>query len=54
MAGRLFHVEAGGKSGTLMDVREGKHDLNDILLVGDRLIVPDWEPGTISAYRLRY
>jgi len=51
--GRLFHVEAGGKSSTLMDLREDKRYLNDILLVGDRLIVPNWEPGTVSAYRLR-
>lgn len=40
--GRLFHVSAGGESKTLRDLRDEKRYLNDILLVGDRLIVPNW------------
>lgn len=51
--GRLFHVNALGKASTLLDTREQKRYLNDFLLVGDRLIVPNWEPGSISAYRLQ-
>ena len=51
--GRLFHVTARGTSSTLLDTREQKRYLNDFLLIGDRLIVPNWEPGSISAYRLR-
>ncbi|MFS8063216.1 MAG: SMP-30/gluconolactonase/LRE family protein [Luteimonas sp.] len=50
--GRLFHVEADGKFEVLMDVRKEKHYLNDFLLIGDRLIVPNWEPGAVSAYRI--
>ena len=51
--GRLFHVTARGTSSTLLDTRGEKRYLNDFLLVGDRLIVPNWEPGSISAYRLQ-
>lgn len=50
--GRLFHVQADGRVGTLIDAREEKRYLNDILLVGDRLVVPNWEPGTVSIYTL--
>lgn len=51
--GRLFHVVAGRGSETLLDSREDNRYLNDILLVGDRLFVPNWKPGTVSAYRVR-
>lgn len=51
--GRLFHVRADGTSTVLLDGRKDKRYLNDFLLVGDRLLVPNWEPGTVSAYRLR-
>ena len=50
--GRLFHVTKRGTSSTLLDTREQKRYLNDFLLVGDQLIVPNWEPGSITAYRL--
>jgi hypothetical protein len=50
--GRLFHVTADGKSTVLMDGRKDKRYLNDFLLVDDQLIVPNWEPGTVSAYRV--
>lgn len=51
--GRLFHVSAGGTASTLLDTRAQKRYLNDFLLVGDRLIVPNWEPGSVSAYHLQ-
>lgn len=50
--GRLFHVAADGASTVLLDGRASKRYLNDFVLVGDRLIVPNWEPSTLSAYRL--
>lgn len=50
--GRLFHVRADGSSSTLLDSREGKTYLNDFLRIGDRVIVPNWEPSTVTAYRL--
>lgn len=50
--GRLFHVADDGTSSVLLDSRESKIYLNDFILVGDHLIVPNWEPSTLSAYRL--
>jgi outer membrane protein assembly factor BamB len=50
--GRLFHVRADGTSTTLLDSREQKVYLNDFLRVGDRLLVPNWEPSRVTAYRI--
>ena len=50
--GRLFHVTSDGKSTVLQDKREAKEYINDFILVGDRLIAPNWEPSSVSAYRL--
>lgn len=52
--GRLFHVAGDGSASVLLDQREAKHYLNDFIPVGDRLIVPNWEPSTVSAYRLEH
>jgi hypothetical protein len=55
--GRLFHVDAAGRSRTLFDWRDRKRYINDFLLLERKgsepmLIVPSWEPGTLAAYRL--
>ena len=50
--GRLFHVRADGTSSTLLDSRADKRFINDFLLVDGLLVVPNWEPSSISAYRL--
>jgi hypothetical protein len=50
--GRLFHVGADGVVATLLDTRAEKTYLNDFLRVGDRLVVPNWEPGRVTAYRI--
>ena len=52
--GRMFHVRADGDSEVLIDEREKKHYLNDFLRVGDHLYVPNWEPGSVSAYRIEH
>jgi DNA-binding beta-propeller fold protein YncE len=49
--GRLFLVSAGG-SRTLIDSREAGVYINDFIKVGDLLIVPNWKPGTLTAYRM--
>lgn len=56
--GRLFHVApaadaAAATVATLLDTREQRHYLNDFLRVGGLLLVPNWEPSTLTAYRLR-
>ena len=50
--GRLFHVRADGTNTTLIDSREQKTYLTDFLRIGDRVIVPNWEPSTVTAYTL--
>lgn len=51
--GRLFHVDTNGRKSILLDVRKQSHTINDLLLDGDALYLPNWEPGTISAYRIK-
>lgn len=50
--GRLFEVGADGASRVLLDTREKGVLLNDFLLIGDTLHVPNWEPGTVTVYRV--
>jgi hypothetical protein len=35
-----------------MDSRKEDIYLNDFLLIGEMLYQPNWEPGTITAYRV--
>lgn len=51
--GRLFQVAADGSSEVLLDTRAEKRYLNDFLLLGDVLYMPNMEPGALGAYRLR-
>ena len=56
--GQLFHVTwpspgADAKVDTLLDGREKKIFLNDFLQHDGLLLVPNWEPSTLTAYRLR-
>jgi len=50
--GRLFYVEPGGKVRTLDDSRGRGVYINDFIKVGDLLIVPNWKPGSVTAYRM--
>jgi hypothetical protein len=50
--GRLFLVRPDGTHDTLLDTRKDKRFINDFLLVDDLLVVPNWEPSTVTAYRL--
>lgn len=50
--GRMFHVTPDGAHTVLMDTRAAPVLLNDFLLVGDTLIVPNWAPSTVTAYRV--
>jgi sugar lactone lactonase YvrE len=50
--GRLFRVTSQGHVQVLMDTRAKGAYINDFIRVGDLLIVPSWEPGKVSAYRV--
>jgi hypothetical protein len=49
--GELFLVR-GGVAERLLDTREDKRYLNDFILRDGLLLVPHWEPGALSAYRV--
>jgi sugar lactone lactonase YvrE len=51
--GRIFDVAPDGGNTVLLDTRAEKKFLNDFTLAGDTLYVPHWEPGALTAYRLR-
>ena len=50
--GRLFYVSPDGQKKTLLDSRAGETYINDFIKVGDLLIVPNWKPGSLTAYRM--
>jgi len=50
--GLMHVVAADGTHRTVMDTRARKIYLNDFLLVDDVLYQPNWEPGTMTAYRV--
>ena len=60
--GRLFDVAPDGTHVVLRDTREtkpaagqaapAKEYQNDFLKLGDTLLVPNWEPSTLTAYRV--
>lgn len=49
--GRLFYVTPDGKSQVVLDSRASETYINDFIRVGDLLIVPNWKPGSVTAYR---
>jgi len=44
-------VTGDGHAQVLMDTRKKGIYLNDFIRAGDLLIVPNWEPGQVTAYR---
>jgi DNA-binding beta-propeller fold protein YncE len=50
--GLLHVVGPDGTHRTVIDSRAGKIYMNDFLLVDDVLYQPNWEPGTVTAYRV--
>jgi hypothetical protein len=51
--GRLIYVGADGAQLVLMDTRQDDILLNDFALTqGDVLVIPNWRPGSLSAYRV--
>jgi hypothetical protein len=50
--GRLFRVAPDGRSKMVMDSRQSGTYINDFIRTGDLLIVPNWKPGALTAYRM--
>jgi hypothetical protein len=51
--GRLFEVAPGGRLTTLIDTRKAGTYINDLIVVGDTLILPHMKPGSLEALRIR-
>ncbi|WP_296596576.1 hypothetical protein [Phenylobacterium sp.] len=50
--GRLFEFAPGGAIDTLIDSRQAGTYINDFIRLGDVLLVPNWKPGRLNAYRI--
>lgn len=50
--GQIWHVTASGDVTELHDTQADEIYQNDLTRVGDVIIVPNWQPGTVTAWRL--
>jgi hypothetical protein len=50
--GEIYYVSVGGKVTSLRNTREAGVLQNDLTTFGDIVIVPNWVPGTVTAWRL--
>ncbi|UTP41314.1 hypothetical protein M9M90_09100 [Phenylobacterium sp. LH3H17] len=50
--GRMFEVAPGGALAVTLDTKAAGRFMNDFIRVGDQLIVPNWMPGSLTAYRI--
>ena len=50
--GHIWYVSHEGTVISLLDTKAGNINQNDLTLVDDLIIVPNWEPGTVTAWRL--
>lgn len=50
--GRMFEVAPGGVPTVILDTKATGRFMNDFIRVGDQLIVPNWMPGSLTAYRI--
>ncbi len=48
--GRVMHVSADGEATVLLDTEADGTFQNDLILMGNTLLVPNWQPGTVTAW----
>ncbi len=51
--GKIHHVGEKGVVTTVIDTTAEKIFQNDLTIVSDLVIVPNWEPGTVTAWRVK-
>jgi hypothetical protein len=51
--GKIHHVSKKGAVTTVLDTTSEKIYQNDLTSVGDLVIVPNWEPSTVTAWRVK-
>ena len=50
--GRIWHVAPGGKVTSMLDTEAGGVNQNDLTGVDNLIVVPNWSPGTVTAWRV--
>lgn len=50
--GQIWHVSRTGKTTEILNTQDAPVFQNDLTRVGDLIIVPNWEPGTVTAWRV--
>ena len=50
--GRIWYVSPEGTSTSILNTETDKIYQNDLTLVDDLIIIPNWEPGTVTAWRV--
>lgn len=50
--GQIWHVSAQGETTELHNTVDVPVFQNDLTRIGDMIIVPNWQPGTVTAWRL--
>ena len=51
--GQIWHVGSDGQTTEIHNTEDTPTYQNDLTRVGDLIIVPNWEPGTVTAWRLK-
>ncbi len=50
--GRIWHVGTDGRVVSLLNTEPGEIYQNDLTRVGDLIIVPNWKPGSLTAWQV--
>ena len=50
--GQIWHVGSDGQTTEIHNTEDSSTYQNDLTRVGDMIIVPNWQPGTVTAWRL--
>ena len=51
--GQIWHVSSQGETTELHNTADLPVFQNDLTRIGDMIIVPNWQPGTVTAWRLK-
>ncbi|MGB3626866.1 MAG: hypothetical protein WA989_13610, partial [Henriciella sp.] len=50
--GQIFHVSEGGEVSQALDTRSQSTFQNDLTILNETVIVPNWMPGTVTVWKV--
>lgn len=50
--GQIWHVGPDGTASSILDTQAEGINQNDLTAVGEMIVVPNWSPGTVTAWRV--